>query len=79
MIEALTERMQRSATGFGAVIDGVLDIRTVSDSERVTAMRAMSARGIWCLPCPDEGCDCMKKAAEALGLKIVAVSVEATP
>lgn len=78
MIEALADRMQRSATGFACVCDGVLDVRTVADHRQIAAMRGLAMRSVFFLPCMNEDCDCAVKAAEALGLKIVAVSVEAT-
>lgn len=76
MIEALVDRMQRTATGFAVVTDGVLDVRTVADSRRNAALRGLAMRNILAIPCPDDACDCMVKVAEGFGLKIVAVTVE---
>lgn len=79
MIEALTERMQRSATGFACVYEGLLDVRTVADTGRAAAIRGMMMRNVLVIPCPDEACDCAVKAAETFGLRIVPVTIEVTP
>ena len=76
MIEALAAQMSRSATGFAEVRDGILDILTVADTRRNASLRAVLARGVLAIPCPDEGCGCMERLADDLGIKIVSVKVE---
>ena len=74
----LTQRLASSATGWGVVIDGVLNIRTVTDSRNGAAMNALYVGGARVLSiCRDPDCDCMVKAlAQHMpGARLVAVSV----
>ena len=76
----LTSRLASSATGYGAVIDGVLNVRTVSETRNATALNALFITGIMVHnPCRDLDCDCLVKLLAKLRpkVKIVAVSVEA--
>lgn len=79
-LSALTERLATSSTGWGAVIDGVLDIRTVSDTARAVAVNAFAVSGVFAItPCDDPACDCLVKALEHMrpNIKIIPVKVEA--
>mgnify|MGYP003495552511 CR=1 FL=1 len=66
------------ATGYAAVIGGVLDIRTIRHDKQATAQAAFLAKGVLMMPsCLDVSCDCVvRKLAEVLPeIKLVAVSV----
>lgn len=74
----LNMRMANTATGWAAVIDGVLDARTVTIDKRGAAINAFFAKGIMVIAtCRDEDCNCM---IEKLGhrfpsIKLVPVTV----
>lgn len=78
---ALTQLLATSATGYGAVIDGVLNIRTVTDTPNAAALNALYVCGIQIVStCNDTDCDCMLKVAAHLrpDIKIVPVKIEVT-
>lgn len=76
---SLSTRLAASATGYGAVIDGVLNIRTVSETPNMVALNALFLVGIHVQnPCQDLCCDCIVRIARQLrpDIWIVSVSVE---
>lgn len=80
MLESLATAMATSATGYAAIINGVMDIRTVSDCERGAAINAIwvCSGGTMTVACNDPDCGC---AARLLKLhwpdtKLVRVSVQ---
>lgn len=81
MTETLTQRLATTATGFGAVIDGILDIRTVTDGRNAAALNALFVKGTNVKSnCTDRDCTCL---VELLGrlhpdVQIVAVAVQVT-
>lgn len=78
---ALAQRLASSATGYGAVIDGGLNIRTVGETANMAALNALLVTGIRVSStCRDPECDCIVRLAADLrpSVKVVAVSVEAT-
>lgn len=77
--DALKLRLATTATGYGAVIDGILNIRTVTDSPNAAALNALYVRGFSVMfACGDTDCDCAVKAlARAIPTaRIVAVKIE---
>jgi hypothetical protein len=55
--------MASSATGWAAVIDGVLNIRTVGETANMAAVNALFLSGFRVFSnCADPDCDCMVKA-----------------
>lgn len=79
LISSLTDRLATSATGYGAVIDGVLNIRTVTDTRNAAALNALFVAGFRIASiCQDRDCDCMVKALGALrpDIRILPVKVE---
>lgn len=77
---SLTTALAASATGFGAVIDGVLNIRTVSETRNMAAFNALYMRGfIVHRACQNPDCDCVVRMAARLipGTRIVPVDVRA--
>jgi UDP-N-acetylglucosamine enolpyruvyl transferase len=79
--DPLTLRLATTATGYGAVINGVLDVRTVADTPNSAAMCAIMAQGRRVLSnCADPDCDCKLRLLADMfpEVKIVPVSVEAT-
>lgn len=84
-IDALNKSIATTATGYAAVLDGVLDATTTSASRKSAAMKALVASGVpafavMLLDCDKDGCDCVEKAflAEVAGSRIVSVKVEVT-
>lgn len=80
----LSQRLATTATGWGAVIDGVLNIRTVTDSRNGAAVNALHVGGFRVIStCRNPDCDCMVKALAQVmpraQLVAVAVRVEAAP
>lgn len=78
---ALAGRLAASATGYGAVIDGVLNIRTVTDTANHAAINALFLCGVFVQStCGDPECDCMVRLLARLrpGDRIVPVAVEVT-
>lgn len=72
--------LDRSATGYAAVIDGVLDVRTVADTKRGAVLNALGVCGIRMISnCNDPDCDCWIKALPRMrpGIDIVRCHVEA--
>lgn len=77
-INDLTQRMATTATGWAAVINGVLDARTVTINKRSAAINAFLAMNIVVLgTCADEDCNCMieKLGHRFPGIKLVPVTV----
>lgn len=78
-ISALTDLLATSATGWGAVIDGVLNIRTVTDTANAAAVNALYLSGINVLSnCRDSDCDCMVNVLAKMKpeIKLVRVKME---
>lgn len=76
---SLTDMMSTSATGWAAVINGVLDARTVSDSKNMSALYALRCSGHNLMnPCGDTDCDCNVKvlAGMAPRIKLVPIKIE---
>lgn len=76
----LTARLATSATGYAAVIGGVLNVSTVADSQKAAALNAIYAMGHTVLaPCPDPDCDCMVRilAHHFPDVRLVPVRIEA--
>lgn len=72
--------MATSCTGYGAVIDGVLDIRTVTETKNMAAVNALFMCGFGvATTCHDPDCDCKVKILEVMrpDVKLVAVKVQA--
>lgn len=77
----LTHLLATSATGYGAIIDWVLNIRTITDSPNGVAINALHVRGFQILStCTDRDCDCMVATLNRLcpDVKIAPVSVAVT-
>ncbi|SDX96736.1 hypothetical protein [Roseicitreum antarcticum] len=75
---SLTERMALSAHGYAAVIDGIMNVRTVSSSPNFAALNALYLTGkILAGGCRDPECDCMVNFMKKVSpnIKIVPVSV----
>lgn len=81
MTNAITQRLATTATGYAAIIGGVLDIRTVTDGRNAAALNALFANGTRVESnCTDRDCTCL---VELLGrlhpdVQIVAVAVQVT-
>ena len=64
----LKKQMGLNGTGFAAVVDGVLDIRTTADNARTCAV------GVWLIHydadseriCDNEDCDCVIEGLKAM-------------
>lgn len=81
MTETLTARLSNSATGYGAVIDGVLNIRTVTETANMAAFNALFLCRIAVLSdCRDPDCQCKLDLLARLrpDVKIVPVDVKVT-
>jgi hypothetical protein len=79
-IAAMTASMARTSSGFAAVIGGVLDIRSASETADMAAYNALFLVGINLISnCNDPDCDCKRKALARLrpDIKIVPVTMEA--
>jgi len=75
----LTAALASTATGYGAVIDGVLNIRTVTETPNMAAVNAAYLKGFHIIAtCTDPSCNCIVRAlAERCpDVKIVPVLVE---
>jgi hypothetical protein len=75
----LSARLATSATGWGAVIGGILDVRTITDSRNGAALNAIYATGRRVLStCHDTECDCMVRALASFApdVKLVRVKVD---
>ena len=86
MIDAkLANLMSSSATGFAVVIDGILNIDTVSESPNIAAFIALprSGHGLVAMiaGCQDTDCDCRVKLMGQLmpTAKVVSVAIQVTP
>lgn len=78
----LTKRLANSATGYAAVIDDVLNIRSVSSTQNAAALNALYLVGIGVLSnCDDMDCTCKVDLLARLrpDIKIVPVNVEVAP
>ena len=77
---SLTDLMATSCTGYGAVIDGVLDIRTVTETKNMAAVNALFMCGFGvATTCHDPDCDCKVKILEVMrpDVNLVPVKVQA--
>ncbi len=75
----LNARMLSSASGYAAVIGGVLNIRTVSEEPSHAALKAIYALGHRLVSvCQDPNCRCMEQLLMKLspGAHVVRVNVE---
>jgi hypothetical protein len=75
----LSHLLATSATGYGAVIDGILDIRTVTEAPNGAALNALYVKGFRITSsCQDQDCNCMVKILARLApdVRLVAVSVQ---
>jgi hypothetical protein len=83
-IDALAKSIATKATGYAAVINGALDVNTISVSRRLAAMKGLTIVGVHPLvvthtDCQDPGCDCLEKwLGDAHGGRIVSIKVEVT-
>ena len=76
---ALMGQIATSATGWGAVIGGVLDIRTVNDGRNSAAWMALRVQGFeLATTCTDPYCDCMVRLLAQLkpDTQLVPVTVQ---
>lgn len=79
MTATITQRLATSATGYGAVIDGILDIRTVTEARNGAALNALYVKGFRIASnCTDRDCDCMVGVLSRLcpDVQLVPVAVE---
>ncbi|MGA0615930.1 hypothetical protein [Paracoccus sp. KR1-242] len=77
--ETISAALATTASGFGAVIDGVLNIRTVSETQNAAAVNAAHLKGLHVmLVCHDPDCACIVRAViqRYPDIKIVPVRVE---
>lgn len=75
----LKHRLATTASGFGAIIDGVLNVRTVTDSRKGAALNTIYAMGHSLVSsCVDPDCGCLEGTLADLfpDVRIVAVNVE---
>lgn len=78
-IEAMKAGLARSGYGHAAVVDGVLDMRTVANGPNATALSVLTLNSYVVLRmCPDPFCDCVVKDLAKLlpAVSIVRVKVE---
>jgi hypothetical protein len=71
--------LSAKAQGYGAIINGVLNIRTVSDSRNAAAVNAAHVCGYLVVAnCDDPGCDCLVRLLQSArpDIAIVPVGVE---
>lgn len=77
--QSLADLLATSATGWAAVINGTMDVRTISDGKNTAALNAMHACGFGVMTtCADPDCDCMVAvlAQHRPDVKLVRVQVE---
>lgn len=77
----LAAMLASTSSGFGAVIDGVLNVQTVPDSCNRAALNALFITGYRVLSnCQDPDCDCFVRTLSALrpDVKILPVTVSVT-
>lgn len=75
----LTDRLATTATGYAAVIDGVLNVMTLDAHRNDAAHNALIIQGFEVASdCRDPECDCIVRLLAKLRpeIKIVAVNVE---
>ncbi len=82
-LDAIKAKLATSAEGWGAVIDGVLNVRTVSHTKSAAATNALYLHG-FVAPCAkpeSEECDCQIKVLARLcpTVRLVAVSITVKP
>lgn len=77
MVEKIAASMLTKTLGFAAVLDGIVNIRTVSDTAQAAAFNMMHIHGVLFSPCNDPKCDCTTKALNQVvpGAKIVPVEI----
>lgn len=79
-IAMLKAAIATSATGFAAIIDGAMDIRTIGGTKNSAAFAVLTvkSRRMVISTCSDPGCDCLVKvlAENYPDVRIVAVSVQ---
>lgn len=80
---SLLASMASQTTGYGAIIEGVLNVRTVTEHPNGAALNALHIMGFQVVPgCREPDCDCLVRLmAELAQLKgftarIVAVNVQ---
>lgn len=76
---SLNDMLATSGTGWAAVIGGVMDVRTVSDSKNMCAYSAMMACGVYVInDCDDPDCDCKIRILQGFrpDVKLVPVKIE---
>lgn len=78
VVSALSARLATSASGWGAVIDGVLNIRSVTETANMAALNAFALLGFAVGGCAEPDCDCWLRALSKLrpDVRIVPVAVE---
>lgn len=79
---SLANGLATTAEGYAAVIDGVLNVRTVTHSRNAAALNALHIRGyVFLTVCGNPDCDCYVRALEARhpADQIVAVTVSTSP
>lgn len=79
-IEEMKAGLARSGYGHAAVVDGVLDMRTVANGPNATALMVLTLnRYVVMRMCPDPFCDCvvedLKKLLPAVSIVRVKVDV----
>lgn len=77
-LEQMKAALSTKAQGYAAVIDGVLNILKVSETENAAAFKAAMMSGIFMVGnCNDSACDCIARGLERLrpNIRIVAVQV----
>lgn len=75
----MNDLLATRATGWAAVISGIMDVRTISDGRNTAALNAMHVCGFGVMmTCPDPDCDCMVTvlAQQRPDVKLVRVQVE---
>lgn len=80
MVDDLADMLSRQATGTAAIIDGVLDVRTVGMGPNHSALLALQLHGLQPFPvCLDSECDCLVRALARMrpAVRIVQVDVRA--
>lgn len=79
ILDQMKAALATKAEGYAAVIDGVLNLATVSDTQNAAAVKAAVMQGIFLAgACNDPACDCMARGFERIrtNTRIVAVKVE---
>ena len=81
-LDKLKSSLATSATGWGAVINGTLDIRTVTETCNGAALNAIYVKGVRVISnCTDPDCDCMVKVLAEMfpDIRIVRIKAEVQP